>query len=170
MTSDGDDQPTSARHGDEERQVLTMFLDSQRESIERKLDGLARQQAVERHVSSKTTLLGLVKHLTDVEHWWFRSVFDGETGLAYSWEDGGIPDSEFDIDASDEVEPLLLRYQQACRQSREITARSLLSDGCAHPDKDHNLRWILTHMIEETARHAGHADILRELTDDQVGE
>lgn len=170
MTSDGDDQRTSSRHDDEERQVLTMFLDSQRESIERKLDGLSRQQAVERHVSSKTTLLGLVKHLIDVEHWWFRSVFDGETGLAYSWEHGGVPDSEFDIDASDEVEPLLLRYRQACRQSREITARSLLSDGCVHPDKNHNLRWILTHMIEETARHAGHADILRELTDEQVDE
>ena len=153
-----------------ERETLTAFLDSQRETMLLKVEGLTREQLVTRHVGSKTTLLGLIKHLIDVERWWFSDVFAGMTDLEYSWEANGVFDSEFDIDEADDVSLLLALYRAECTRSRSVTAAATSLDQVAtRPDRDHSLRWILVHMIEETARHAGHADILRELTDGSVG-
>jgi hypothetical protein len=154
-----------------ERETLTAFLDVQRQTMEWKIAGLTRDQLVLRHVPSKTTLLGMVKHLIDVERWWFTDVFAGEPVVEYFWEQDGVRDSEFDILESDDVSAIVQLYRDECERSRAIVAAAASLDAIAHRvDKDHNLRWILVHMIEETARHAGHADILRELTDGAVGE
>lgn len=155
----------------DERTTLGAFLDLQRATLLWKTEGLTFEQLTHRHVSSKTTLLGLVKHLTDVERWWFSSVFDGQTDAPYYWEKNGVFDSEFDIDPTDNIDAIVQLYNDECERSRVIVARAdSLEDIAAHPDKPHNLRWILNHMIEETARHVGHADILRELTDGAIGE
>lgn len=158
-------------HAASERETLNGFLDYQRETMVMKVSGLSREQVIVRHVESKTTLLGMIKHLVDVERWWFRDVFSGEQGLQYFWEQDGVFDSEFDIDDSDDIASLVELYRRECAKSCAIVAAATsLDDVAQRPDRDHTLRWILVHMIEETARHAGHADILRELTDGSTGE
>lgn len=155
----------------DEHETLTAFLDLQRQTIEWKCAGLTREQLVQRHVPSKTTLLGMVKHLIDVERWWFEAVFLGKPDIPYFWEKDGVTDSEFDIVESDDPGQLLQMYRDQCETSRIIVrVADSLDDVAKNPEKDQNLRWILVHMIEETARHAGHADILRELTDGAIGE
>ena len=165
------DQRTEPIHAGGEVETLSAFLDYQRETMAMKVEGLTRDQLIARHVDSKTTLLGLIKHLIDVERWWFTAVFAGKPDVPYFWERNGEFDSEFNIDDSDEIQAILSLYRDECERSRVVVAAAASLDEVArHPDKDQNLRWILVHMIEETARHAGHADILRELTDGVVGE
>jgi uncharacterized damage-inducible protein DinB len=165
------DQRTEPDHAGGETETLSAFLDFQRQTMELKVEGLTRDQLIARHVDSKTTLLGLIKHLIDVERWWFTAVFAGKLDVPYFWERNGEFDSEFDIDDSDEVQAILSLYRDECERSRVVVASAASLDEVARkPDRDHTLRWILVHMIEETARHVGHADILRELTDGAVGE
>lgn len=166
-----DDTRTNPDTTADERTTLTAFLDLQRQTVEWKCQGLTRDQLVQRHVPSKTTLLGMVKHLIDVERWWFQAVFAGEPDRPIFWERGGVTDSEFDIDETDDPEQLLQMYRDQCDISRLVAAAAhSLDDVAKNPKKPFSLRWILVHMIEETARHAGHADIMRELTDGEVGE
>jgi len=165
------DPRTEPGHADPERETLNAFLDFQRQTVEVKCSGLSREQLVQRHVPSKTTLLGMVKHLIDVERWWFQAVFAGEPVESAFWEREGVFDSEFDMDDTDDPAQLLQMYRDECAISRRIVAAAPSLDEIAKlADKDHSLRWIMVHMIEETARHAGHADILRELTDGSTGE
>jgi len=155
----------------DEALLLEAFLDLQRATMEFKLEGLDRKQLVQRHVPSKTTLLGMIKHLVDVERWWFTAVFAGQPDTPYFWEMNGVFDSEFDISDDDDPATILQLYRDECARSRAICAAAeSLDQIAAHRDQQQSLRWILIHMIEETARHAGHADILRELTDGAVGE
>lgn len=154
----------------DERETLLAFLDLQRQTIDWKCTDLSRRQLVERHVTSKTTLLGMVKHLIDVERWWFQAVFLGEPDRPYFWEQNGVHDSEFDIDDSDDPDQLLQMYRDQWATSNRIATAASLGDVSQHPEREVSMRWILVHMIEETARHAGHADILRELTDGSTGE
>ena len=165
-----DNRVEPAPHSDE-RTILCEFLDFQRATFEWKIVGLERDQLVEHHVPSKTTLLGILKHLIDVEHWWFTVVFDGQPDTSYFWERDGVFDSEFDISPDDDFDEILMMYRRECAQSRAIVeAAPSLDDIAAHPDKEQSLRWIMVHMIEETARHVGHADIFRELADGETGE
>jgi len=161
------DPPAAA----DERETLTAFLDLQRQTIEWKCLDLTREQLVQRHVASKTTLLGIVKHLIDVERWWFQAVFAGEPDRPIFWEKNGVIDSEFDIDDNDNPQQLLQMYRHQCEMSNTIVAATPSLDEMArNPERARSLRWILVHMVEETARHAGHADLLRELTDGATGE
>jgi uncharacterized damage-inducible protein DinB len=160
--------PVRARTGDE-RAVLESFLDFHRGTVLRKLRGLADADARRRLVPSLTTLAGLVKHLTRVERNWFPCLLAPEPGDVYlaSSEDA---EASFVLDDGDTVESLATAYERACARSREVAARFDLDHVVPHPQLGEvSLRWILTHMIEETARHAGHADILRELTDGSTG-
>lgn len=150
--------------------MLNSFLDWYRIVMIRKIEGLDAEGLRRSPVASGTSLGGLVKHLAYVERHWFGSTYGG-LQLEYPWTDED-PDADFRLDESETVESLTAFYQDECTRSREIVA--------AKPDLDHvvpatrermvSLRWILVHMIEETARHAGHADIIREMVDGEVGD
>lgn len=116
---------------------------------------------------SATTLAGLVSHLASVEREWFHAILaqrpPAEAGVRVA-ADGWSVTSEQNIDE------LVADYQRACADSRQLAAPFSLDDSVPHPRLGRvSLRWIYAHMIEETARHAGHADILRELTDGATG-
>jgi uncharacterized damage-inducible protein DinB len=150
--------------------MLTAFLDWYRVVMIRKIEGLDSEGLRRSPVASGTSLGGLVKHLAYVERHWFGSAYGGLT-LDYPWTDED-PDADFRLDDDETAESLTDFYQAECKRSRGMVA--------ANPDLDRvvpasrgrmvSLRWILVHMIEETARHAGHADIIREMVDGTVGD
>jgi uncharacterized damage-inducible protein DinB len=160
--------PVLARTGDE-RAILTSFLDFHRGVLLRKLRGLSDADARRRLVPSATTLAGLVKHLTLVERNWFPTLLAPEPGDVYlTSEEEAV--ASFTLDDQETVAGLIEAYERACARSRTIAASFDLDHVVPHPQLGEvSLRWILVHLIEETARHAGHADILRELTDGETG-
>jgi uncharacterized damage-inducible protein DinB len=142
----------------DERVLFDTFLDTFRQSLIGKVEGVSDEDAARPGVASGTSLLWLVQHMVLVEQNWFTRVLQG-TDLERQWP---TPD-----------EPLadaVARYQAACDRSRAIAAGVDLDQVAANPDRPYTLRWIMLHMIEETARHAGHADILREQLDGTTGE
>jgi len=146
-----------------ERQVLVTFLDLYRDILVRKLAGLSDEEIRQRHVPSQTTLGGLVKHLTAVELEWFQVVL-GER------PDASAPDDSWVLTSDDTAASLLAGYERACAASRRTAENFSLDDCVPHPRLGRvSLRWIYVHMIEESARHVGHADILREQTDGATG-
>ncbi|GAB3814268.1 DinB family protein [Micromonospora zhanjiangensis] len=160
--------PVIARTGDE-RAVLEAFLDFHRSMVLRKVRGLSEVDAARRLVPSSTTLAGLVKHLTLIEWNWFHALLDPGPGEVFvtSEEDA---EASFALADGDTVAELATAYERACARSRELAARFDLDHVVPQPQLGEvSLRWILVHMIEETARHVGHADILRELTDGSTG-
>ena len=155
----------------EEKAMLSAFLDRYRETMLWKLEGLTKEQASARLVPSLTTLLGIVKHLAYVERGWFPIYFAGDSP-SYPWpEDEPDQDIDFRVEPDDTIESVSALYQQEIARSREVVAGASLDDLSKEQDRGpRSLRWIMVHMIEETARHAGHADILRELTDGAIGQ
>ncbi|MEO8897991.1 MAG: DinB family protein [Candidatus Dormibacter sp.] len=153
----------------DERQTLIAFLDKYRESVLVKLDGLDRDQMTRHLLESRTTLLGIVKHLTLVEEWWFATVMAGGPEVP---EDPDDPDAEWLVLDSDSPEQVVADYRAAYARSNDIArAQSALGARVPGPHRpDKSVRWILVHMLEETARHAGHVDILRELIDGRTGD
>jgi uncharacterized damage-inducible protein DinB len=155
----------------DELTTLSGFLDFLREAIVIKAAGLDDEALRRQLVPSGVCLLGIVKHLAYVEHWWFTHMFGGR--------DAEVPWTDEDLDADWRIEPddttlaVVDLYLAECERSRKIVAGSTAGQLSALPDRtgEHfTLRWIVTHMIEETGRHAGHADVLRELIDGQTGE
>lgn len=163
-----DERPRPPRSGDE-KTILETYLDWYREALLIKIDGLSDADMKRRLVGSETTLFGIVHHLAYVERWWFQDVFAGRD-VEYPWSDAD-PDAEWHVDGSITSDDAIALYRRECDLNRLIA-------GSAHPDdfarhekfKDMNLRRIMVHMIEETARHVGHADILRELIDGTTGD
>jgi uncharacterized damage-inducible protein DinB len=159
-----------------ELQALTGFLDWQRETILLKTEGLTREQLAQPLPPSSLTLAGLLNHLALVEDTWFRVRFaglpDDVLWAGHDWD--ADPDWEFRTATELEPEELRDRYRQACARSREVVAQAdgldQLSVGTSRAGNHWDLRWVLIHMLEETARHAGHADLLRESIDGVVGE
>ncbi|MDQ1438110.1 MAG: hypothetical protein QOK43_1739 [Acidimicrobiaceae bacterium] len=153
----------------DERTALEAWLDYHRGVLVWKLDGLGDDDAKRAIVPSGTSLAGLVKHLADVEDWWFRQVFVGDVDAA---PDDRDRDANFKAGPDEAVADLIAVYRETCERSRRIVAQAgSLDDLARHPDATKpTLRWIMNHMIEETARHNGHADILRELIDGTVGD
>jgi uncharacterized damage-inducible protein DinB len=158
-----------------ERDALGQYLDWQRETVLLKTEGLSKEQLGQRIPTSDLTLAGLLYHLAFVEEDWFEVDFLGQPKRE-EWQVDREVDPDFDFRVALSMEPgeLRLRYRQACDRSRQITAaaRDLdqLSVSTAMGGKPFTLRWMLLHLIEETARHAGHADLLREAIDGTVGE
>ena len=156
-----------------ERELLEGHLDGNRSEALRKGSGLDWDLAARRLGPSATSVAGVLKHLIDVERWWFRHYLEGEEDVPRHGRDKS-PNGPFDLDAEDDLDTLVTTYIMACADSRAITARHDLSDRTTrevpwlgrHP----SVRWILMHMIEETARHNGHLDIYRELLDGQVDD
>ncbi|MFU8873036.1 DinB family protein [Micromonospora sp. SL4-19] len=160
--------PVLARTGDE-RAVLESFLDFHRAIVLRKVRGLSQTEASRRLVPSHTTLAGLLKHLALVERNWFPVLFTPQPRDVYlTSEEEAV--ASFTLEPGETVDGLAAAYEAACARSREVAARFDLDHVVPHPQLGEvSLRWVLVHLIEETARHAGHADILRELTDGETG-
>jgi uncharacterized damage-inducible protein DinB len=155
-----------------EREILDAWLDFHRAVVVGKVTGVEAAAASQRHVPSQTTLAGLLKHMAVTEREWFQQTLAGrppEPGEA-----PGDPDTSWDIDENADDGPdlpaLVQAYEAECARSRAVTAEHELDDVVRHPQLGEvSVRWVLVHVIEETARHAGHADILRELTDGSIG-
>jgi uncharacterized damage-inducible protein DinB len=157
-----------------ERETLHGFLAFQRATLEWKCSGLDAEQLARRGVAPSTmSLLGLVRHLGDVERNWFRRVLAGEDAPAYFWPEDNR-DLDFDGAVADDavVEEAyrLWREEMAFADAFIASAPSLEVTGNVNGYGAMSLRWVLVHMIEEYARHNGHADLLREQIDGAVGE
>ena len=151
-----------------ERELLEQHLEFCRQTIVYKVTGISKDNGVKRLGPTSTSVLGILRHLTEVEYGWFHINF---AGLEYT--DGRYsevnPNGDFEILESDTVESLLEGYIKACENSRKVCAGKSLDELGTEPrprdDEKPSLRWIYLHMIDETARHAGHLDIYRELID-----
>ena len=157
-------------HGTE-REMLEAHLDANRAIAVAKVAGLTWADATRRLGPSATSAAGVVRHLTDVERVWFRYHLDGQDNVSFYWSDDD-DDREFDFSDDDTLEGVIAEYETACAESREAASRYSLDDQLQRAEKDGNrpsLRWVMCHMIEETARHNGHLDIYRELLDGSTG-
>ena len=145
----------------EVRATMERVLDSNREALIDCVLGLDADVPRRHVVSSETTLLGLVKHAAAVERLWFQERL---AGLPPTEWDGPTDDVEaWQLGPADSVDSAIADFRQASQRSREIVSELALHDGYDDPHHGFiSVRWILLHMIEELARHAGHADILRE--------
>lgn len=159
----------------DERVTLDAFLDHQRATLLMKAEGLDRRQLNQPLPTSQLTLAGLLKHLALVEDDWIQVRFLGlpelEPWASAPWEQDR--DWEFHSAEDDDPEALRSLYQEACARSRSAVAATdlgALSVGRNRDGQPWNLRWVLTHLIEETARHNGHADLLREAVDGSTGQ
>ena len=155
----------------DERDALNGFLDRQRAGLIKKVRGISDADARRAPTASSLSLLSLLKHSAVWEDRWFQGVVAGRT-LPDGWPDkkSSISDEDFLVDEADTVEQWIARYEQAAEAARQIVAARRLDDSCARTDiVDCNVRCVLLHMIEETARHAGHADIIRETIDGSRG-
>jgi uncharacterized damage-inducible protein DinB len=163
--SERQDRPPSGP----EKELLVAFLDFQRDTLLWKVSGLTDAQLTQEQTPSGMTLLGLVKHMAYVERNWFQIRFSGRP-LSVPWRSGD-PGGDFRIEPHETGASIIAFYRAEIAESKCIVAAaSSIETLAADPDRPHSLRRILVHMIEETARHNGHADILRELTDGQTGE
>ena len=156
---------------DSERQALEGFLDSQREAIIRKIEGLDDATARMAPTASALSLLGIVKHCGLWERRWLQVVVAGRR-FPGEWPEGDYTGmaEDFLVDEDDTVEQWVAYYREQIEQSRAIAASMDLDTPVARTDLvNGNLRYVLFHLIEETARHAGHADIIRETLDGSVG-
>jgi uncharacterized damage-inducible protein DinB len=145
-----------------ERETLLALLQFQRESLIRKITGVDEAAARQSAVASGTTLLWLVKHVAQAEIQWMVRRFAGVAA--------DLPEAE--VRPDDTAAAVIEEYRAASAQADAIAlAATSLDELCRAPDTTPqvNLRWILAHLLEETARHAGHADILRELIDGSTG-
>ena len=155
-----------------ERAALETFLDAQREGLIRKIQGLDDATARQAPTASSLSLLGLVKHATIWERRWFQVILCGrEPGEGWPTVRGQQEqEATFMVGEHDTVDDWVAKYREQIEQSRAVAASLDLYSSCARTDLiECNLRYVLFHMIEETARHAGHADIIRETLDGSRG-
>jgi uncharacterized damage-inducible protein DinB len=153
--------------GGDERSVLTAFLQRQRDLVGWKLDGLSDDDARSVATSTGLTVHGLVRHLENVERSWLRDRTAGEHGLRFDWT-GQDPEAELHVPEDVRLVDLLEAYRAESRRCDEVVSARSLDDAGVRTDKD--LRWVLHHLVEETARHLGHLDLLCELADGRTGE
>jgi uncharacterized damage-inducible protein DinB len=166
-----DEERTEPPYTGDERATLVGFLDFHRDTLDMKCTGLSDQQLRQRAVPpSSLSLLGLVRHLTEVERGWFRQGVNGETAITPLYYSEEQPDGDFDNVDDADVEQAFAAWRAACQQSREIIAAHALDHTFTRRGRWISLRWVLVHMIEEYARHNGHADFLRERIDGVTGE
>jgi uncharacterized damage-inducible protein DinB len=156
----------------DERSMLEAWLDWHRITLQLKCEGLSDDDRKRRPVeTSKLSLHGLVRHMADVERNWFRRVLlDEQEVEPVFWRPGGDDDSEL-VPLDDAVwADDLAAWEAECEAARATAARFDLDHCGVRRGEPCSLRWIYNHMIEEYARHNGHADLLRELVDGAVGD
>jgi uncharacterized damage-inducible protein DinB len=155
----------------EERMMLSVWLDYQRATLLWKCERLSGGDLARKGIpTSNLSLLGLMRHMTLVEWHWFERVFSGDPS-PQPFSTDADPDSDFNDLQPERAGEDLERFLHQCDVSRAIVVAADSLDQEAAEAKDAvSLRWIMVHMIEEYARHNGHADLLRELIDGEVGE
>jgi uncharacterized damage-inducible protein DinB len=154
-----------------EREMLEGWLEFHRTTLLIKCEGLDDAGRKARPVpTSLLSLHGLVRHMAEVERGWFQRVLAQDRDVRAIWASRQEPDADMaPLDDADWDADLAL-WQAQCERSREIAAeRSLDDTGVHRSGQPCSLRWVYTHMIEEYARHNGHADLIRELVDGRVG-
>ena len=152
----------------DEKALLSAFLDFQRDTLLWKVTGLTEEQLRKAWTPSGLSLLGLVKHLAYVEHNWFQGRFMGRALMTRPVDD---PDCDFRIEPAETADSIIALFSEKVAESKRIVQQAESVEViAASPDRPHSLRRILVHMIEETARHNGHADLMREYTDGHTGE
>ena len=152
-----------------EKESLHASLDRHRAVVLWKLDGLDDEQLRRPMTPSGTNLLGLVKHLAAVEYGWFCETFGRETEpLPFDEDD---ENADLRIDPDETTEDIVAFYGRARAAADEVIDELGVEDlGKAWFGETVSMRWVLIHMLEETARHAGHMDIVRELIDGATGD
>lgn len=170
---DKDVRTESPREGDD-RTILTSFLNWQRETLELKCSGLDPEQLARRAVPPSTmSLLGLVRHMAEVERSWFQVVLAGRHAPAHFCSPTNR-DGDFDGAVADAavVAEAFATWKANIAFSDRFVAEAPSLDVVGHdPDEGpFSLRWVLVHMVEEYARHNGHADLLREQIDGRLGQ
>ena len=154
-----------------EREMLRGFLDYQRATLAMKCDGLTDDDLRMQSMPPSTlSLLGLVRHMAEVERTWFRRVINGED-IGLVWSDQGDYQVAYDARAAGGAEAFAA-WQAEVEQSRRIEAGAPSLDVLGHQarwDEEVSLRLVMIHVLMEYARHNGHADFLRESIDGTVG-
>ena len=155
-----------------ERTALQGWLDYHRATLRWKCSGLTGEQLVIRPVQSSTlSLLGLVRHMAEVERAWFLERFARRTDLAELFCTDEYPDGDFDLTDPALAESDLASYVAECAGADDAARGHSLDETFVRQNgQTHDLRWIYLHMIEEYARHNGHADLIRELIDGVTGD
>jgi len=146
----------------DERETVLALLQYQRNSFVKKVDGVSEEAARQSPVASGTSLLWLTKHMARAESLWLLRRFAGHEAL--------IEDDQ--LGPEDTVQSAIAEYQQTwVRTDAVVAAAQGLDELCQNVGDEApvNLRWVLMHLLEETARHAGHADVLREIVDGETG-
>ena len=157
----------------DERDALEQFLDYHRSTLLAKCAGLTAEQLKRRpSPPSALSLLGLVRHLTEVERWWFRMHAGGaDLDFPYDPDQTG---ADFDDTDTADAEANLASYTAEVEAARAAVAGKdlglVVPSRGHHPERTRNIRWLYLHMIEEYARHNGHADLIREAIDGATGE
>jgi uncharacterized damage-inducible protein DinB len=156
----------------DERTQLVGWLNLQRAIVHWKCEGLSEEDAHRAVLptSPLMTMAGVVSHLRWVEHSWFEVLFLGRPAVGPQFDDT-VEDADMIVDDVP-IQQLLDEYAQQCRTSNEIIDQHSFDQVGTHPDfksAGATLRWMVIHMVEETARHAGHADAIRELLDGTKG-
>ncbi len=152
-----------------DRETLTQRLDFLRATAVNKAVGLTDEQAFQRPVpASELTIAGLVKHLAGVERFWFSIDF-AALDVPWPWSDDD-PHGNFRLEPTDRLWSIVDDYVAECERSRQAIAGAELDSMARSEGMDFTLRYALVHLIEETARHCGHLDLLRESIDGVAGE
>jgi hypothetical protein len=155
----------------DERASLEAYLDFHRGTLQRKCGGLDGAQLVSRPLpTTSLTLLGLVRHLAENERWWFRRRFAGDETLGDLYCTEEHPDGDFDLADPAGAEEDFATYAREVDLARRAVVGRSLDEEFSHRSGVLSLRWVYLHMIEEYARHNGHADLLREAIDGSTGE
>jgi hypothetical protein len=157
----------------DERTSLEQWLDYHRSTLLLKCAGLTADQLKMRPLlPSRLSLLGLVRHMVEVERWWFRMHAAGED-IGFVYDPDGIGLDFEEIDDADAAADLAA-FERECSAARDAVAGHSLDEVVAsrgdHPERVRDIRWIYVHMIEEYARHNGHADLVREAIDGVTGD
>lgn len=154
-------------------EILTSWIEMYRETVLLKVAGLTPAQLCERPAPPSTlTLAGVVRHLTEVEAYWVREVLEGNDELPDYYSSRSDPDGDFNRANPATALSDIATYEREVAETRQILGRwtdlNALAQG-QRKGQSVSLGWILTHLIEEYARHLGHMDILRELVDGRTG-
>jgi len=163
----------------DEATTLVEFLDYFRSVLMRKADNLDEGQARQQVGVSQMDMLGLIRHMAGVEQWWFSQVFAGSKEPEL-WPSGDDPDADWHHGPHDTLAVAVAAMHEEIAKARTIVAAAESLDqvaaiGVGPPDNPErfgprSLRWVMVHMIEEYARHCGHADMIRENIDGTVGD
>jgi len=154
-----------------EKVILRQYLDRYRMTFEMKCDGLTPAQLATRSVPPSTmSLLGMVRHLARVEHHWFRRALEGRRELPRLYRSEEDDDLDFNgaVGTEECVADAWESWRREVAHAREVYER--YDDLGERFDDDYEVRDVIVHMIEEYARHAGHADLLRECLDGRTGQ